>query len=102
MKSLRWVILLLVVMGLIASFWFSQAAMAALLEKRPEIIVLGTGAMQRFAAPAVLRPLIEAGGKGLDIVSGTVTGNRAVMGINRAKLNGAMVARAFRALWKYT
>lgn len=37
------------------------AAMAALLEKRPEIIVLGTGATQRFAAPAVLRPLIEAG-----------------------------------------
>lgn len=34
-----------------------------------------------------------ADGKGLDIVSGTVTGNRAVMGINRAKLNGAMVAR---------
>ena len=34
-----------------------------------------------------------AEGKGLDIVSGTVTGNRAVMGINRAKLNGAMVAR---------
>jgi len=37
------------------------AAMAALLEKHPEIIVLGTGAAQRFAAPAVLRPLIEAG-----------------------------------------
>jgi uncharacterized protein len=37
------------------------AAMAALLEKRPEIIVLGTGTTQRFAAPAVLRPLIEAG-----------------------------------------
>lgn len=34
-----------------------------------------------------------AEGKGLDIVSGQVTGNRAVMGINRAKLNGAMVAR---------
>jgi uncharacterized protein len=37
------------------------AAMAVLLEKSPEIIVLGTGATQRFAAPAVLRPLIEAG-----------------------------------------
>lgn len=37
------------------------AALAALLEKHPEIIVLGTGATQRFAAPAVLRPLIEAG-----------------------------------------
>jgi uncharacterized protein len=37
------------------------AAMVALLEKHPEIIVLGTGATQRFAAPAVLRPLIEAG-----------------------------------------
>lgn len=34
-----------------------------------------------------------AEGKGLDIVSGSVTGNRAVMGINRNKLNGAMVAR---------
>ena len=34
-----------------------------------------------------------ADGKGLDIVSGQVTGNRAVMGINRAKLNGAMIAR---------
>jgi hypothetical protein len=33
-----------------------------------------------------------AGGKGLDIVSGEVNGNRAVMGINRSKLNGAMVA----------
>lgn len=37
------------------------AAMAMLLEKRPEIIVLGTGSMQRFAKPAVLLPLIEAG-----------------------------------------
>lgn len=35
--------------------------MAALLEKHPEIIILGTGAIQRFAKPAVLRPLIEAG-----------------------------------------
>ena len=37
------------------------AAMAALLEKSPEIIVLGTGPTQRFATPLVLRPLIEAG-----------------------------------------
>lgn len=34
-----------------------------------------------------------AAGKGLDIVSGSVTGDKVVMGINRAKLNGAMVAR---------
>ncbi|MDI6834647.1 hypothetical protein [Ciceribacter thiooxidans] len=34
-----------------------------------------------------------ADGKGLDIVSGTVSGDKVVMGINRAKLNGAMVAR---------
>ncbi|SSC73265.1 unnamed protein product [Ciceribacter sp. T2.26MG-112.2] len=34
-----------------------------------------------------------AEGKGLDIVSGAVTGDRVVMGINRKKLNGAMVAR---------
>jgi hypothetical protein len=31
-------------------------------------------------------------GKGLDIVSGSVNGNKVVMGINRAQLNGAMVA----------
>lgn len=36
-------------------------AWSVLLEKRPEIIVLGTGASQRFATPAVLRPLVEAG-----------------------------------------
>ncbi|MDX3925411.1 MAG: hypothetical protein QHC90_06310 [Shinella sp.] len=34
-----------------------------------------------------------AAGKGLDIVSGTVTGDKVVMGINRQKLNGAMIAR---------
>ncbi|MBO3760665.1 hypothetical protein [Ciceribacter sp. L1K22] len=33
-----------------------------------------------------------AEGKGLDIISGNVSGNKVVMGINRAKLNGAMVA----------
>lgn len=37
------------------------AAFAAVLENNPEIIVLGTGSTQRFAAPAVIRPLIEAG-----------------------------------------
>jgi hypothetical protein len=31
-------------------------------------------------------------GKGLDIVSGAVNGDKVVMGINRAQLNGAMVA----------
>jgi hypothetical protein len=34
-----------------------------------------------------------AGGKGLDIVSGNVSGNKIVVGINRQKLNGAMIAR---------
>ncbi len=34
-----------------------------------------------------------AEGKGLDIVSGAVNGDRIVVGINRAKLNGAMIAR---------
>jgi hypothetical protein len=34
-----------------------------------------------------------AEGKGLDIVSGQVSGDKVVVGINRAKLNGAMVAR---------
>ena len=36
-------------------------ATGRLLDSRPDIIVLGTGPTQRFAAPAVLRPLIEAG-----------------------------------------
>ena len=34
-----------------------------------------------------------ASGKGLDITSGQVTGNKVVMGINRQRLNGAMIAR---------
>jgi hypothetical protein len=34
-----------------------------------------------------------AAGKGLDITSGQVNGNKVVMGINRQKLNGAMIAR---------
>lgn len=33
-----------------------------------------------------------AQGKGLDIISGSVNGDKVVMGINRAQLNGAMVA----------
>jgi hypothetical protein len=33
-----------------------------------------------------------ADGKGLDIVSGKITGNKIVVGLNRAKLDGAMVA----------
>ena len=32
-------------------------------------------------------------GEGLDIVSGKVSGDRAIMGINRKTLNGAMIAR---------
>lgn len=34
-----------------------------------------------------------AGGKGLDIVSGKVNDDNVVLGINRSKLNGAMIAR---------
>jgi hypothetical protein len=34
-----------------------------------------------------------AAGKGLDIVSGNVTGQKMVVGLSRAKLNGAMIAR---------
>lgn len=34
-----------------------------------------------------------AAGKGLDITSGQVAGNKVVVGINRQKLNGAMIAR---------
>ena len=33
-----------------------------------------------------------AEGKGLDIISGSVSGDKVVMGINRNQLNGAMVA----------
>lgn len=33
-----------------------------------------------------------AEGKGLDVVSGAVSGDKIVLGINRAKLNGAMIA----------
>ncbi|MDF1607433.1 hypothetical protein PZ897_04525 [Hoeflea sp. YIM 152468] len=39
------------------------------------------------------RFLDGSAGDGLDIVSGKITGNRAVMGINRKTLNGAMIAR---------
>jgi hypothetical protein len=39
------------------------------------------------------RFLDGAAGKGLDITSGQVSGDKVVVGINRAKLNGAMVAR---------
>jgi len=38
------------------------------------------------------RFLDGSAGDGLDIVSGKVSGNRAVMGINRKTLNGAMIA----------
>mgnify|MGYP001571107262 CR=1 FL=1 len=34
-----------------------------------------------------------AKGKGLDVISGAVNGNKVVLGINRSKLNGAMIAR---------
>ena len=34
-----------------------------------------------------------AAGKGLDVVSGAVTQDTVVVGLNRAKLNGAMIAR---------
>lgn len=39
------------------------------------------------------RFLDGAAGAGLDIVSGKISGDRAVMGINRKTLNGAMIAR---------
>src|SRR5690606_31686826 len=34
-----------------------------------------------------------AEGKGLDVTSGSVSGNRVVLGLNRKELNGAMLAR---------
>jgi len=34
--------------------------LAAVAELRPEIVIVGTGRRQRFPAPALLRPLIEA------------------------------------------
>jgi uncharacterized protein len=36
------------------------ADFAALLDHGPELVLIGTGARQRFPAPALLRPLIEA------------------------------------------
>lgn len=39
------------------------------------------------------RFLDGADGEGLDVVSGRVSGNRVVVGINRKKLNGAMIAQ---------
>ena len=39
------------------------------------------------------RFLDGAAGDGLDIVSGRISGDRAIMGINRKTLNGAMIAR---------
>jgi uncharacterized protein len=32
-----------------------------LLEERPELVLIGTGARQRFLAPPLLRPFVEAG-----------------------------------------
>jgi len=37
-----------------------QAEMHRLVEIAPELVLLGTGARQRFPAPALLRPLAEA------------------------------------------
>lgn len=37
------------------------ADFAALLDPRPELVLIGTGSVQRFPSPALLRPLIEAG-----------------------------------------
>lgn len=34
---------------------------AMLVELKPEIVLLGTGSRQRFPAPRLLRPLVEAG-----------------------------------------
>ena len=35
--------------------------LAALLAMKPAVVLLGTGSRQRFPAPAIMRPLIEAG-----------------------------------------
>lgn len=39
----------------------SAADFAALLTHLPEVVLIGTGARLRFPAPALLRPLIDAG-----------------------------------------
>ena len=39
----------------------TEADFAAVAELKPELVLLGTGARQRFPAPRLLRPLIEAG-----------------------------------------
>ncbi|MCK7500562.1 MAG: Mth938-like domain-containing protein [Comamonadaceae bacterium] len=38
----------------------TEADLRRLLDFRPELVLLGTGARQRFPQPALLRPLIEA------------------------------------------
>lgn len=38
-----------------------STALMALLDPRPEVILLGTGAALRFPPPAVTRPLLQAG-----------------------------------------
>lgn len=46
----------------VASFQALDAAsLLALLDERPEVILLGTGAQLRFPSPALTRPLLQAG-----------------------------------------
>lgn len=59
---------LLLSAGRIVSGWapggFDRLAagdFAAVLELAPEVVIVGTGARQRFPAPQLLRPLIDAG-----------------------------------------
>lgn len=54
-------------------------------EMGAKIIKTGKGYSGRF--------LDGAAGKGLDIVSGNIAGDRVTMALNRKKLNGAMLAR---------
>ncbi|CAG1001094.1 hypothetical protein RHDC4_03189 [Rhodocyclaceae bacterium] len=39
----------------------TEADFTAVADLKPELVLLGTGARQRFPAPRLLRPLIEAG-----------------------------------------
>lgn len=43
------------------------AALAAVLERGCDVLLLGTGRRQRFPAPALLRPLIDAG-RGVEVM----------------------------------
>ena len=68
--------------------------LAAVAELRPEIVIVGTGQRQRFPAPALLRPLIEAriGFEFMDLPAACRTYN-ILVGEGRAVVLGLLYER---------